>query len=109
MEEYAEFRQPIHPIPRAATMVHNIINAMVQGKHLEDQRVVAALTQAECIPAHNAAFEYRCMVQRYPQAAAQTGLCSMRHTLWYAYGFPARGLKILLAVHRIPAQDAHRA
>jgi len=109
VEEYAEFRQPSHPIPREATMVHKITNAMVRGKVLDDQRVVAALTQAEFIVAHNAAFDYRFMVKLYPQAAAKTWLCSMRHIPWYTYGFPSRGLQNLLAAHRIPAQDAHRA
>lgn len=108
VDEYTGLREPIKPIPAAATAIHGITHAHVRGKRLDDARIAALIARAEFLVAHNAPFDRAFVERLYPFVTAKPWLCSMRGIDWRGRGFPSRGLQNLLRAHRIRVARAHR-
>lgn len=110
VDEYIGLREPRRRyIPYGATAIHGITYDMVQGRSLDDERILELFGRAEFLVAHNASFDYGFVARMYPEVNQKPWLCSMRQVNWRQYGFPSRGLQPLLAAHGIHPETAHRA
>lgn len=110
VDEYIGLREPRRRyIPRQATAIHGITYDMVQGKALDDQRILSLFRRAEFLVAHNASFDFGFVARMYPEVHHKPWLCSMRQINWRRYGYTSRGLQQLLAAHGIYPATAHRA
>lgn len=108
VDEYVGLRQPTRPIPKDATRIHGITNEEVQGRRLDETRVLHLLGTCEFLVAHNARFDHGFVTQMFPLAAHKPWMCSMRDIDWYGKGHTSRGLQALLKDHGIYVRQAHR-
>ena len=97
--EYCGMSEPRQPIPKAATAIHGISDAMVAGRSLDESKIRRAIGTCEVIVAHNAQFDRAFLVKRFPWMAQWRWLCSMRQIDWGRRGFARRGLGYLSKAH----------
>ena len=63
---FDELEDPGMPIPPESTKIHNITNAMVAGKRINDAEVNALMANVALVVAHNAQFDRAFVEQRFP-------------------------------------------
>lgn len=108
VDEYAGLREPTRPIPPDATRVHGLTDRHVQGKQLDEHRIIELMSRAQFLIAHNVGFDKPFVERLFPYASTKPWVCSMNDIPWRAEGFPSKGLQNLLRAHRIPSGRAHR-
>ena len=108
-EEFSGLREPARPIPPGATAVHGLTDDDVRGRVLDDARVLALLTRAEFLVAHNAAFDRGFVLRLYPGLRSKPWLCSLRDIDWRRRAVVSQRLQDLLALHGLRPDAAHRA
>jgi DNA polymerase-3 subunit epsilon len=92
LETFNELEDPGIPIPPESIKVHGITDDMVQGKHINEDRVKALIAEASLIIAHNAKFDRIFVEERFPYFADKVWACSFAQMPWteflaYRYGF----------------------
>ena len=109
IEEYTGLRESAIHIPSGASKVHGITDVDVQGKFLDDKKIIQLINCCEFLVSHNASFDRGFVSRMYPINKSIPWLCSMNGINWYAKGFSSKGLQKLLIAHGIKPQRAHRA
>ena len=109
IEDYTGLREPSIPVSQGAFGVHGITNTDLQGKSLDDCKILKMIEEAEFLVAHNANFDKAFVCKIYRQAAAKPWLCTMKGINWYRKGHRLRNLQYLLKAHGINGLTAHRA
>lgn len=111
LETYQELNDPGMPIPREATAIHGITDAMVRGRRIDGPRVARLLGGANLVVAHNCGFDKGFVRQVVPQVDAMAWGCSCRGIPWrklYATLDNTR-LQYLASELGVRAGTAHRA
>jgi len=111
LETYQALNDPGLPIPRQATAIHGITDAMVRGQRIDAPRVARLLAGADLVVAHNCGFDRGFVRQVVPQADRLAWACSCRDIPWRRlYGFLENTrLQHLAARLQVRAGTAHRA
>lgn len=100
---------PGRPIPPEVTEITGINDDMVRGHRLDEAALVSAMTGAQLVIAHNAAFDRKFVERRLPAARGQRWACSHREVPWHRLGRGSRSLEYLLIEHAGIFFDGHRA
>jgi DNA polymerase-3 subunit epsilon len=111
LETYQALNDPGMPIPREATAIHGITDAMVKGRCIDAARVARMLGAADLVVAHNSGFDKGFVRQVVPGADSLPWGCSCRGIPWrrlYAFLDSTR-LQHLAARLQVRAGTAHRA
>lgn len=108
VEVFEGFEDPGIPIPMGAQEVTGISDAMVKGQRLDDEQVVAMVSKADLIVAHNAGFDRPFVEARFPCFAEKPWACSFMDIDWKAAGAGSSKLSAL-ANDQGWFYDAHRA
>jgi DNA polymerase-3 subunit epsilon len=106
IESYEDPERPIPPFIVAKT---GITNQMVTGKRLDDDAIVASLSDVALVIAHNASFDRRFLERRIPAYAEKCWACSQTEVPWPANGYDSVKLEYLLYKHTRTFYAAHRA
>ncbi|MBM4345739.1 MAG: hypothetical protein FJ100_20385 [Deltaproteobacteria bacterium] len=110
-ESYHSLHDPGRRIPREATAVHGITDAMVRGHRIDDARLAEVAGGGDLVIAHNVAFDKGFIRQHVPHCDAWTWGCSCRGIGWKKL-YPrawTTALQDLAQLLRIPKGAAHRA
>jgi DNA polymerase III subunit epsilon len=107
-EPFQAMRDPGRPIPPGITGLTGITDAMVAGRSIELAEVVAFVSPASLLIAHNAAFDRPFCEKLCPAFAAMPWACSWREIPWADEGFDGARLSHLAAGHGL-FFDGHRA
>jgi DNA polymerase III subunit epsilon len=108
LESYDGLEDPGRPIPREATAVHGITDAMVVGKRIDDARVQELVEGAAIVIAHNAEFDRPFLERRLPLFETLPWACSYRQIEWAMEGIASAKLEYLVYAAGY-FFDAHRA
>lgn len=108
VDHYDGFCDPGIPIPAAATAVNGINDAMVAGKKLDRERVVACLADVYFVIAHNASFDRKFCEKELPIFETLKWCCSMSEIAWSDAGIDSKKLDYI-AFKLGYFYDAHRA
>ena len=103
------YEDPGRPIPPFIVEKTGITDALVAGKRLDDEAIIAALGAAVLVVAHNAAFDRGFLERRIPQFADRHWACSMSDVPWASLGVDSPKLEFLLFKHARVFYDAHQA
>lgn len=109
VDQYVGLRQPAMPISSGASAVNGITATDVEGRRLDEARIMEMLEKAEFLVAHNAFFDRGFVVRLFDMCAAKPWLCSMNGINWWQKGYASRGLQNLLRDHGIKTRRSHRA
>jgi DNA polymerase-3 subunit epsilon len=107
-QAFTGLRQPSLPIPRDATRVHGITDAMVKGQCIDAARVKAIVEPAHLIIAHNAGFDRPMAEKHWPLFEDKHWACSLADIDWKAEGIGSAKLDYLLFAQGW-FHDGHRA
>jgi DNA polymerase-3 subunit epsilon len=108
LEVFNELEDPGMPIPPESTRVHNITDAMVAGKRIDDDAVKALMSDVSIVIAHNANFDRGFVEARLPFFADKPWACSLAQVPWKSEGFGSAGLEFLAYRYGFHF-DGHRA
>ncbi|USD59034.1 hypothetical protein J4N45_10880 [Vibrio sp. SCSIO 43140] len=108
VDNYQCFEEPSKPIPADAVKVNGITDGMVQGHHIDDQRVKRMLQACDFVLAHNAKFDRRFFDKRFPDMTNLGWCCSIADIDWYDKGYSSRSLEYLCMKSGF-TYEAHRA
>ena len=92
---FDELEDPGMPIPPESTKIHNITNAMVAGKRINDAEVNALMANVALVVAHNAQFDRAFVEQRFPVFQEKYWACSHRQVPWSVEGIGSAKLEFL--------------
>lgn len=95
LETFDELEDPGMPIPPESTKVHNITDAMVAGKRIDDDAVKALMADVSIVIAHNANFDRGFVETRFPFFADKPWACSLVQVPCKSEGFGAASLEFL--------------
>lgn len=95
LETFNELEDPGMPIPPASTRIHNINNAMVAGKRIDDAAVLALMSDVSLVIAHNAGFDRSFVEARLPVFANKAWACSIAQVAWKNEGLSSASLEFL--------------
>lgn len=111
LETYQELNDPGMPIPAMATSIHGITDGMVKGRRIDAERVVALLTRADLVVAHNSGFDKGFVRQVMPGVDALVWGCSCRGIPWRRLYATLENTKLqhLAARLQVRCGTAHRA
>lgn len=107
-EAFDGLEDPGMPLPPEVVEITGITDADVSGQRFDERSVGAALTDADLVIAHNAAFDRPFLERRFPAFALKPWACSQRDVPWRELGFPSSSLEFL-AFRSGFFYDAHRA
>lgn len=107
LDVYDELEDPGFPIPPAASAVNHITDEMVVGKHIDDQRVIDMVTDADIIIAHNSSFDRPLCEKRFPIFMGKAWACSLHQIDWEGEGLPKKLEYLTMELGMF--YDAHRA
>ena len=108
LEVFNELEDPGMPIPPESTKIHNITDAMVAGKRIDDNAVKALMSDVSIVIAHNANFDRGFVEARLPFFADKPWACSFAQVPWKSEGFGSAGLEFLAYRYGFHF-DGHRA
>ena len=108
VQVYDELEDPGVPIPREIQDITGIDNAMVQGKRLDEAKVIALLDGVDLVIAHNAGFDRPFCEARLPAFSQLAWACSFADIPWREQGKRSSKLESL-AQDNGWFYDAHRA
>lgn len=91
-----EMREPDRKISDEVQALTGITPEMVAGKKLSKEKVLEALSLANIVIAHNAAFDRPILERILPEFADKPWACSLTEIPWGKYGFESAKLKYLL-------------
>tara|TARA_R110000737_G_scaffold127218_3_gene159743 strand:- start:2665 stop:3558 length:894 start_codon:yes stop_codon:yes gene_type:complete len=91
-----EMREPDRKISEEVQHLTGITPEMVKGKSLSRETVLGALSLANIVIAHNAAFDRPICERLLPEFANKPWACSLTEVPWSKYGFESAKLKYLL-------------
>tara|TARA_Y100000815_G_scaffold270541_1_gene295401 strand:- start:1256 stop:2110 length:855 start_codon:yes stop_codon:yes gene_type:complete len=91
-----EIREPGRRIPEEVQRLTGITPEMVRGKRLSARKVLGALSLANIVIAHNAAFDRPMCERLLPEFSEKPWACSLTEIPWARYGFESAKLKHLL-------------
>lgn len=91
-----EMREPDRKIPEQVQNLTGITPEMVKGKRLSEEKILGALSLANIVIAHNAAFDRPICERLFPEFADKPWACSLTEVPWKKYGFESTKLKYLL-------------
>jgi DNA polymerase III subunit epsilon len=103
------FEDPGRPIPPVIVAKTGINNQMVAGKRLDDEAIVASLSDVALVIAHNAVFDRRFLERRIPAFAEKCWACSQTEVPWPSNGYDSVKLEYLVYKHTRTFYSAHRA
>ena len=95
-DSYAGFEDPGVPVPKEITRLTGITDDDVRGRKLDDEAVVALVTEASLVIAHNAGFDRRFLERRFPCFVDTPWGCSREQVPWADEGLRSRSLDYLL-------------
>ena len=95
LEVFNELEDPGIPIPAESTKIHNITDAMVADKRIDDNAVKALMSDVSIVIAHNANFDRGFVESRFPFFADKPWACSLTQVPWKSEGFGSAGLEYL--------------
>lgn len=103
------FEDPGIPIPAEAVAITGITDDMVRGHRIDETVVLAELTRAHLVIAHNASFDRRILERRFPQFADKHWACSLQDVPWVRFG--CRGAKLDYLLYQLCGMfhTGHRA
>lgn len=108
VQSYSGLQDPGKPLSDDIKRLTGLTDADLQGKKIDWKAVEAALSEAQVVIAHNAAFD-RPFIERYcPAASHKVWACSFKQVDWARKGFNVQKLEILSIYHGFFA-DSHRA
>jgi len=107
-ETYVGLREPTIPIPASSSRVHGLKIKDVQGKSLDDEKILQLFNNADFLIAHNASFDRKFIQKMYPEVGKKNWYCSMNGIKWKNYGHSSKGLQNLLVDHKIKVENSHR-
>ncbi len=107
-ETYVGLREPTIPIPASSSRVHGLKIKDVQGKSLDDEKILQLFNNADFLIAHNASFDRKFIQKMYPEIGKKNWYCSMNGIEWKNYGHSSKGLQNLLVDHKIKVENSHR-
>ena len=108
LDEYTGLRQPRVKINPKAQKVHGITKEKLEGKRIDEDKLLSIITQSDFIVAHNATFDKRFVLKEFGWFKNKKWLCSMNGIKWQKLGFKSKGLQNLLVDHNIEVEKAHR-
>lgn len=91
-----EMREPDRRIPDVVQALTGITPDMVKGKKLSKEKILSALSVANIVIAHNAAFDRPFCERLLPEFSEKPWACSLTEIPWREYGFESAKLKYLL-------------
>lgn len=103
-----ELREPDRKIPQEVQTLTGITQEMVRGKRISKHKVLDALSLANIVIAHNAAFDRPFCERLLPEFSEKPWACSLKEIQWTKYGFESGKLKYLLMENGY-FFDGHRA
>lgn len=105
-----EFREPSRPIPPKISALTGLTNDNLRGKKFNDQRIYAAIKDADYLIAHNADFDRTFLNAYDPIFNLHKWKCTLKDIEWNYYADPyiSRSLKSLCAHFGI-SYKAHNA
>ncbi len=107
-DTYESFNDPGEDISYEIIRLTGIDNNLVEGKHIDWERVDTILNDADLIVAHNAGFD-RAFVDRYSSVSPKKiWACSVNDISWLEKGFASSKQELLCYWHGFYF-DAHRA
>lgn len=95
LETFNELENPGIPIPPESTKIHNITDAMVEGKRIDDAAVQALISDVSIVIAHNADFDRGFVEARLPMFAKKAWACSLTQVPWKSEGMGSASLEFL--------------
>jgi DNA polymerase III subunit epsilon len=95
LETFNELEDPGMSIPAESTKIHNITDAMVAGKRIDDAAVHALLSDVSLVIAHNADFDRGFVEARLPLFAQKAWACSLKQVPWKSEGYGGASLEFL--------------
>jgi DNA polymerase III subunit epsilon len=104
-------QDPGFPIPRIATSIHGITDAMVKGRRFDLALLQDLLDRADLLVAHNSGFDKGFVAQVAPEVLLRPWACSCRGIPWrrlFPHLLNAR-LQDLAEAFAIRGGTAHRA
>jgi DNA polymerase-3 subunit epsilon len=100
---------PGRPIPAEVTKLTGITDAMVAGKSIDEAAVGKAMTDANLIIAHNAAFDRPFLDRRLPAFKKKDWACSQKEVPWKELGASSGALEFLMMKRCGLFFEGHRA
>lgn len=107
-ERFDQLEDPGRPIPPEITALTGIRDEDVEGRRIDEGRVLDLVTRADLVVAHNAAFDRAFLEPRLSVFAEQPWACSANDVPWRAVGMESRKLEFL-AYRAGVFYDGHRA
>lgn len=95
LETFNELEHPGIPIPPESTRIHNITDAMVAGRRIDDAVVHALMSDVSIVIAHNAGFDRGFVEARLPIFAGKAWACSLAQVPWKNEGLSSASLEFL--------------
>lgn len=95
LETFNELEDPGMPIPPESTKIHNITDAMVAGKRIDDAAVQDLMSDVSLVIAHNAGFDRGFVEARLPIFANKAWACSIAQVAWKNEGMSSASLEFL--------------
>jgi DNA polymerase-3 subunit epsilon len=92
---FNELEDPGFPIPPESTKVHGITDEMVLGKKIDDEKVLAFISDVPLIIAHNAKFDRQFVESRFPVFQNRSWGCSFAQVPWTEEGLGSAKLEFL--------------
>jgi DNA polymerase-3 subunit epsilon len=107
-ERLDQLEDPGRPIPPEITALTGIRDEDVEGRRIDEGRVLDLVTRADLVVAHNAAFDRAFLERRLSVFTEQPWACSANDVPWRAAGMESRKLEFL-AYRSGVFYDGHRA
>jgi len=107
-ESYSALQDPGKPLSQEIVALTGLTDQVLRGKSIDWETVGHALSDAEIIVAHNAAFD-RPFIDRHVKGSTnKLWGCSLRQIDWNRKGFSSHKLEVLSIYHGF-FTDSHRA
>jgi DNA polymerase III subunit epsilon len=87
---------PGEPISAEVTRITGLTDRDVAGHRIDDDAATDMLVRADCVLAHNAAFDRKVVERRLKHARGLNWACTLEHVDWARRGFECRKLGDLL-------------
>lgn len=91
-----EMREPDRRIPKDIQALTGITPEMVKGKRISKENVLSALSIANIVIAHNAAFDRPICERLFREFAEKPWACTLTEISWKKHGFESSKLKYLV-------------
>ena len=87
---------PQRPLPESIARLTGISDPDLKGQRFDDEAIVAMISGADIVIAHNAAFDRPFLDRRFPELDGLRWACSLSQVDWRSLGFDGRALGHLL-------------